>query len=218
MGVKDLERREPDSLQAATESNVVIENADPIIRGISERVRDATLLIVPGFGDSGPDHWQTKWEEELPNTARVRQEDWFTARKEEWVAKLNEEIRSRAGVYLVGHSLACPTIVHWAEENKEAAHTQVRGALLVAPADVDIPTEGISGFDPMPLHKLPFNSMVIASQNDPIVDIERAKMFAAKWGSPIINIGPRGHINSDSRLGNWPIGKRFLLQLMQTSR
>ena len=33
-----------------------------------------SLLIVPGWRDSGPGHWQTLWSERLPGASRVRQE------------------------------------------------------------------------------------------------------------------------------------------------
>jgi predicted alpha/beta hydrolase family esterase len=40
------------------------------------RTSDADLLIVPGLGGSGPDHWQTRWEQKLSTARRVEQSDW----------------------------------------------------------------------------------------------------------------------------------------------
>ena len=35
-----------------------------------------TTLIVPGLNDSGPGHWQSWMESQLPDARRVRQIDW----------------------------------------------------------------------------------------------------------------------------------------------
>lgn len=34
------------------------------------------VLIIPGWGDSGPTHWQTLWERANPAFRRVVQRDW----------------------------------------------------------------------------------------------------------------------------------------------
>ena len=47
-------------------------------------------LIVPGWQGSPEDHWQTHWQNSLPNSARVEQADWLTPRREDWVAALAE--------------------------------------------------------------------------------------------------------------------------------
>ena len=49
-------------------------------------------LIVPGWQGSPEDHWQTHWQNSLPNSARVEQADWLTPRREDWVAALAEAI------------------------------------------------------------------------------------------------------------------------------
>jgi predicted alpha/beta hydrolase family esterase len=66
----------------------------------------------------------------------------------------------------------------------------------------------------MPLYKLPFPSIVVASSNDEYVTLERAKHFADSWGSELINAGNLGHINSSSDLGNWPFGISLLQKLI----
>ena len=35
-------------------------------------------LIVPGWQGSPEDHWQSHWQNSLPNSARVEQADWLT--------------------------------------------------------------------------------------------------------------------------------------------
>jgi predicted alpha/beta hydrolase family esterase len=114
-------------------------------------------------------------------------------------------------VILVGHSLACCTIVHWA---KRYGHT-IRGAFLAGPSDVEAPSypPGTSGFGPMPLFRLPFPSMVVASTDDFYVTPPRAAWFAEQWGSRLVNIGAHGHINSASGLEDWPEGYALLKTL-----
>jgi predicted alpha/beta hydrolase family esterase len=43
------------------------------------RTSDADLLIIPGLGGSGRDHWQTRWEQKLSTARRAEQRDWNTA-------------------------------------------------------------------------------------------------------------------------------------------
>ena len=170
------------------------------------------VLILPGLFDSGPDHWQTRWELANPSFRRVRQRDWQTPDRSEWVAALHAVISESADpAILVAHSLACSLVAHWA-----GAHDgPVRGALLVAPADVEAPDfpEGPTGFAPMPLVRLPFPSIIVSSTNDPYVTPRRAARFAEAWGAELELIGPAGHINSASRLGEWPRGLAFLERL-----
>ena len=63
----------------------------------------------------------------------------------------------------------------------------------------------------MPLNRLPFPSIVVASSNDPHVTLDRAHQFAAAWGSRFVNIGVAGHI-SDT-VGPWPEGLGLLDQM-----
>ena len=111
---------------------------------------------------------------------------------------------------LISHSLACAAICHRA--NKHAR--KIKGALLVSPSDVEAPkytsqTE-TEGFSPIPLQKIPFKTVVVASADDPWVSLERAKFFADNWGSEFINIGNAGHINVASGYGEWQQGLDFL--------
>ncbi len=72
-------------------------------------------LIVPGWQGSPEDHWQTHWQNSLPNSARVEQADWLTPRREDWVAALAEAIAADSTpVILIAHSLGCITVAHWA--------------------------------------------------------------------------------------------------------
>jgi predicted alpha/beta hydrolase family esterase len=172
----------------------------------------STIFIIPGLGNSGPEHWQSLWEKRFGFT-RVEQADWETPVCSDWVANLQSylEAHNPADVILVGHSLACSTIAYWAKEYNVA----IKGALLVAPSDTEAdsyPT-GTSGFAPVPLLKLPFKSIVVASTSDFYVSYNRVELFADSWGSKLINIGTAGHINAASNLGEWEQGLAFLREL-----
>ena len=170
-------------------------------------------FILPGLNNSGPQHWQTEWETEYHFT-RIQQANWDNPVADKWIKTIEEKIVTcpLEQVILIGHSLACCTIVKWAEQYR---HT-IKGALLVAPSDTEAPSypPGTTGFKPMPLFKLPFPSIVIASSDDPYVRIERAAFYAANWGSTLVNAGAQGHINTASALGNWPQGYAILQKLI----
>ena len=89
-------------------------------------------LVLPGYGGSGPQHWQSLWQARHPELRRVEQRDWERPERAEWIARLEAAVREAgAGVVLIAHSLACLQVAHWAGETA----LTVRGALLVAPPD-----------------------------------------------------------------------------------
>lgn len=174
------------------------------------------VLLIPGLWNSGPEHWQSHWERERPDCRRVQQSDWETPRRVDWVGMLDRAIAESTGdVVLAAHSLGCATVAHWAATAGPSTSGKVRGALLVAPSDVEAPLypEGTEGFRPMPLERLAFPTIVVASRDDIWVHFARAESFARAWGSRFVDIGNRGHINSDSKLGSWPEGQALLSTL-----
>ena len=175
----------------------------------------APVLILPGLYNSGPEHWQSRWEAAHPEFRRVVQADWERPRCADWVARLDEATDATPGAVLVAHSSACALVAHWA-----AGHPgrRVRAALLVGPSDPEAASypEGPTGFGPMPRQRLGFLSTVVASTNDPYVSLERAGQFAQSWGSRLVNVGDAGHINSESGLGDWPKGFALLEELRRT--
>jgi predicted alpha/beta hydrolase family esterase len=178
-----------------------------------------TILILPGLYNSGAGHWQTLWEEILPNARRVQQQDWDAPKCADWIAALDTAVRAADGtVTLAAHSLGCALAVHWCARHRNAPHAvKVTGALLVAPPDVehaDFATVA-DGFAPMPRARLPFASIVLASSNDPWCALAKTQAWARDWGAQFHDVGPRGHVNSESGLGDWPQGRRWLEQLAE---
>ena len=116
-------------------------------------------LIVPGWQGSPDNHWQSHWQRTLPNSARVEQHDWLTPQRQDWVQALEQAIvAEESPVILIAHSLGCITVAHWAAQASPALLRRVRGALLVAPADVERPTcaPALRNFAPIPTDALPF--------------------------------------------------------------
>jgi predicted alpha/beta hydrolase family esterase len=166
------------------------------------------VLILPGLGNSGPQHWQSLWEKAY-GYQRVQQTNWDHPRLADWLSNLNAAVSAAPhGVVLVAHSLACSLVAHFAHA-AGAATERVRGAFLVSPADVETarctPPE-VRCFSPIPLAPLPFPARVLASSDDPYVDRERAAYFAACWRAEFVDVGAHGHINASSGLGAWPEG------------
>jgi predicted alpha/beta hydrolase family esterase len=64
----------------------------------------------------------------------------------------------------------------------------------------------------MPMGRLPFPSVVIASANDQYVAPARAQAFASAWGSEFVILGNAGHINGEAGYGVWPDGEKMLLE------
>ena len=187
-------------------------NRSPAAYVAQELDLSAPVLILPGIGNSGPLHWQSLWEESQPDFERVQQRDWDNPVCEEWVAVLEEAVQ-RAGseAVLVAHSLACLVVAHWAAK----PHSPITAALLVAVPDSSGPTfpAEARGFAETPTQRLPFQSTVVVSSDDPYGSPEHSARLAAAWGSRVVHIGSRGHINASSGLGAWPEGYALLEQL-----
>lgn len=171
------------------------------------------VLILPGRGSSGPDHWQSHWQAAHPSYVRVEQREWDNPDRAEWVETLQAAIAaSDVPVVLVAHSLSVGLVAHWAAKYQGP----VKGALLVAPSDVEAPAypPGTTGFAPIPLQRLPFASIVVASTDDPRVTLPRATQFADAWGARLEVAGAHGHLGSASLLGAWDYGHAFLRELV----
>lgn len=173
---------------------------------------ECDVLTLAGIWNSGPTHWQSLWEKKHPEWKRVPHRDWNNPECSEWVAELDAAIADCEGTpLLVAHSLSCSMLAQWAGSGSEL---RIAGAFMVAPADPEgaaFPVEA-SGFGPMPMEKLPFPSVVVASSNDEYVSLERARQFAQAWGSRFVEIGPAGHVNGEAGFGEWAEGEKMLAE------
>ncbi len=169
-------------------------------------------LLVPGIGNSGPEHWQSHWERMSGNFVRVQQRDWDNPICSEWTDALERTVQSAGSrIVIAAHSLGCLAVAQWLTSTK----LEIAGALLVAvpnPDGPNFPPEA-KGFTPLPSLQMPCASIVVASTNDPYSDIKFAHRCAANWGSRLIDIGNAGHINASSGLGEWEAGQDLLRAL-----
>ena len=170
------------------------------------------VLILPGYDNSGPGHWQSLWEQAHPEYRRVQQKSWDAPVCDDWVAALDAAIAAApAPPVLVAHSLGCITIAHHVTRHGRPIH----GALLVAPPNVDDPDFPplIQGFRPIPRAPLPFPSIVVSGSDDWFMAPDDARALAHSWGSRFVLLERGGHINTDAGFGRWPDGERLLAEL-----
>lgn len=127
------------------------------------------ILLIPGLGGSGPEHWQTYWQTQSDRAReilgpsagnvvfeRVEQDGWDQPERCAWLQRLDEAVDAARDkgddIILVPHSLAVSLTVFWARDRADralelaAGHADssgtfhgVTGALLVSPSDTDAP-------------------------------------------------------------------------------
>jgi hypothetical protein len=170
------------------------------------RTQDADILIIPGLGNSGPDHWQSRWEAKLSSARRVAQADWEHPSFEDWTQRIAAAIdAAQKPVILIAHSLGVIASVHATAKLGD----KIAGGFLVAPpserAMTAIPAID-SRFAPIPTAPLPFPSVLVASRDDPYSSFGEAEDLAYAWGSAHADAGFSGHINIKSGYGPWPEG------------
>ena len=164
------------------------------------------LLLLPGWQDSDPGHWQSCWEQ-LHGAQRVQQDDWWWPRRGDWMARLEDTLLAdERPAVLIAHSMGCQLVAAWAAHSQHTG--RVRAALLVAPPDIeraDMPPQ-LQAWAPIPRLRLPFESVAVVSDNDPFCSAERGAGIAAAWGARVVNLPGGGHINTATGLGEWPEG------------
>jgi len=183
------------------------------------------ILLLPGWQNSGPGHWQSLWEQRH-GYRRVEQHDWMRPLRGDWVARLQDVVldleqgwapRAPARIVLVAHSLGCHLVAAWVAAS--GLGHRIQAAFLVAPGDpqVEAIAATLASWSPVVSQALPFPSLLLASRDDPYCSFSQARQFAADWGSEFVDCGPAGHINTDSGLGDWPDGHTRLLDLCRSS-
>lgn len=173
----------------------------------------STTLVVPGLYGSGPDHWQSWFERQVPEARRVEQANWEEPVLPRWAGAVRREVdRADGVVWIVAHSFGCLAAVVAAWERRE----RVAGTILVAPADPDRFSTigfrrdgdrshvGVGAL--LPQEPLGFPSLVVASGNDPWMPLTKAAYWANIWGSRLHFLGNSGHINPESGFGPWQQG------------
>jgi predicted alpha/beta hydrolase family esterase len=187
-----------------------------------------TIVIVPGLRGHVEDHWQTHLATRLPDARVAASYGRDKQDLEGRVADLQRVVDDVVGpVTLVAHSAGVLTTLHWARRHAGPdGADRVVGALLATPPDLgkELPAEyptlaqlAGAGWLPVPTMPLPFPSIVAASTNDPLGDLDRVRALADRWGSWLIDIGPVGHLNPAAGYGEWP-GAETMLDLLAAMR
>ena len=183
------------------------------------KIAESDLIIVPGYTNAGPDHWQTRWETKFNSAWRIEQDDWHKPVVEEWTANLVSALsKATKPVVFVAHSLGCQTLVQAIPQMDAETLKKIRGAFLVSPPDVENPAirpKHLMTFGPYRRDPLPFPSVVVASSNDGFCSSEVAADMANAWGSLFIDAGESGHIDAKSGHGPWPEGLLVFAEFMK---
>ena len=170
----------------------------------------SNVVMVPGIFGSGPEHWQSLWEAELPSAWRMAPQSWDAPRRADWIGALDQAVaRSPAPPLVVCHSLGCLLFAHW----RRGSRRTIRAAFLVAVPDPDGPAfpPPARDFAPLPSHGFgDQKTLALASSDDPFDPCGRGRAWADAQGAATILLGPRGHMNESSDLGDWPEGKSLL--------
>ena len=136
------------------------------------------ILLLPGWLNSDPAHWQSRWERQFGHR-RVEQSDWQWPRRGDWMARLDEVLLSdEIPAILVAHSLGCQLVASWAEHSQNTQ--RVVAALLVAPPDTereDMPPQ-LHNWRPIRRSTLPFATLAVISSNDPFCAPEGQALLA----------------------------------------
>lgn len=183
-------------------SNVKTEES---LRAASSRY---DFVLVPGRFNSGAEHWQSIWEQDLPIWKRLAQRNWADADIHRWTGSLRRLLaQCTRPALLVGHSLGALASCVLAIELPAA----VGGLMLVAPAE----PARFDAEDAVPECALGVPSVLVASRNDPFMSFARAEHWARVWDSELIDLGEAGHVNVESGFGAWSFGKEVLLRLVE---
>jgi hypothetical protein len=182
-----------------------------------------TVLIVPGLREHVPQHWQTLLAAQLPQVHTVPPMGRADLDCQTRVRAIEQALHELPGpVLMVAHSGGCIMVAHWAQSTRHAG--RVRACLLATPPDFERPMPAdypsmqmlrAGRWLPVPRSRLPFDSRVAASRNDPLGSFERVQALAQDWGSAFEDLGDVGHLNPASGFGPWPRARDWIEELTQ---
>jgi len=171
------------------------------------------ISIIPGINNSGPQHWQSYWQQKY-GFERIEQEEWDQPVFEKWNENLVQSIesnKSEKNNILIAHSLGCLLTIKALPE----IQNYISGLFLVAVPDparafFDGPLKTFRG---IPEKNLSIPGYLVYSENDEFSTIDFSVKQGKLWGLKTINAGSIGHINSDSNLGEWEEGYELFSRL-----
>jgi len=175
------------------------------IEAIEALAADHDFVLVPGFKDSGPHHWQSEWQALSPVFKRITQRRWDERAIDRWITAIERMLASCGKpAILIGHSLGAAAACALPEPFRH----KVAGLFIVAPPEPSM----FHAEDVIPTGPLYAAAVVIASHDDPVMSFARAKWFAKQWNARLVDLGEAGHINCEAGFGQWRGG----LELLET--
>ena len=101
------------------------------------------VLVLPGFGSSGPQHWQTLWEFHHPDWQRVNLGNWNGPACDDWVYALDIAVQAcLSPPVLVAHSLACLLVAHGPIVHHESRRVHFSWRCPIRRVAVSLPRHG----------------------------------------------------------------------------
>ncbi|MFH1508776.1 MAG: alpha/beta hydrolase [bacterium] len=172
---------------------------------------ETTFLILHGYQGSGTKHWQTWLASELEKAGKQVLYPALPSKdqpsKNAWLQKLTETIKDidSESLVVLAHSIGCSLWLHYANKNITKVPKMVYLVSPTTPDDRGI--EEISSFFPLPkINLFPQREhyLMVASDNDPYMDIKEFKNLELSLSIPFLFIPDAGHINVDAGYGEWP--------------
>ena len=181
-------------------------------------------LMLPDLDCNGQGYWQHDWIETRLDCRAIDLCNASTPDRNSWVMRLDHALRGLdAPVILVGHGVGALTIAAWAGLMSSEIEKAVAGALLIGPSDpvgADADPR-LKGFAPVPSAIFSFPALVVASDDDHSVSVDRAFSMARQWGAGFARFGECGHFSPRDGLGWWPEGEELLdrfIELVEPGR
>ncbi len=166
------------------------------------------FVLVPGLYDSGPEHWQGRWQTRYPFWKRISQKTWNNPDIELWIGAIRRLLAlQHSPAILVGHSFGALASCCLAVERTHS----IAGLMLVAPAE---PVRFELEYR-VPERPLGVPAVVVASHDDPLMRFSRALHWSEMWGAEVVDLGEAGHINAEAGFGPWLYGLQILWQLTE---
>ena len=172
------------------------------------KVKDADILIVPGYTNSGPDHWQTRWQAKLSTARRVEQAEWSKPVREDWTANVAKAVNEaeQAG----RHRRAFAGRPDGDQRDSRVSRSRWPARSSSRRRTSPTPTirpKHLMTFGPYPRDPLPFPSITIGSRNDPFCAFDVAEDIAGGLGLAVHRCR-RGRPHQ-CRFRLWPVAGRL---------
>ncbi|WP_370930898.1 RBBP9/YdeN family alpha/beta hydrolase [Bartonella sp. DGB1] len=172
------------------------------------KVKEVDVLIIAPTYDinSNIQPWYLRWSEKLSQATLVTDKN---NNFENWQNKIIAAIESSTKpLVIIAYSLGITAFFLAATKSTKP----IAGAFFVSP----IQDDKINDIK-LPTNKLPYPSVLIASNNAKNCSLEYAKSLASSWHSLFLDCGAAGDINALSGYGPWPEGfmvfSKFLSKL-----